>query len=129
MRKAAVQTLCAQKWRRANGFGDLTRALRALKFTFIIIDHGLRIHIFHVCFYHFLFATGQQLLETALASIRFIILILRRGFLVLFFGRVDILAGMAKARFVITLISLHQNKRASLLPCLEESWKGDIDIR
>jgi hypothetical protein len=35
---------------------------------------------------------------------------------------------MAKARFVITLISLHEDKRASLLPRLEESWKGDVDI-
>jgi hypothetical protein len=89
----------------------------------------LRIRIFHgFCFYHFLFATGQQLLETSLASIRFIILILRRGILVLVFGIVDILAGMAKAWFVISLISLHQDKRASLLPRLEESWNGDIDI-
>jgi len=103
--------------------------LGALKFTLIIIDHGLRIRIFHgFCFHHFLFATGQQLLETTLASIWLTILILGGGILVPFFGRIDVLAGVAKARFVITLISLHENKRASLLPRLEESWKGDIDI-
>jgi hypothetical protein len=35
---------------------------------------------------------------------------------------------MAKARFVITLIAFHENKRASLLPSLEESRKRNIDI-
>jgi hypothetical protein len=35
---------------------------------------------------------------------------------------------MAKARFVITLIALHENKCASLLPRLEKSRKVNIDI-
>jgi hypothetical protein len=70
----------------------------------------LHIWTFHrFCFYRFPFATGQQLLETTLASIRLTTLALRRGIFVLFFGRVDILAGMAKARFVIARIALHEN--------------------
>jgi len=87
---------------------------------------GWNFHRFNL--YHFLFATRQQLLETTLASIRLTILTLRGRILVPFFGRVNILAGMAKARFVITLISLHENKRTGLLSRFEESWKGDIDI-
>jgi hypothetical protein len=87
----------------------------------------LSIWSFHrFCFYRFLFATGQQLLEATFASIRLTILTLRRGILVLFFGRVDIFTGMAKAGFVITLIALHEDECASLLPRLEKSRKINI---
>jgi hypothetical protein len=56
------------------------------------------------------------------------ILILRWGVLVLFFRRVDVLARMAQAGFVITLIAFHKDKSTSLLACLKEFWQCNIDI-
>jgi len=80
------------------------------------------------CIYHLLFAPGQQLLETTLASIRLTILTLRRGILVLFFGRVDILGRVTKAGFVIAFITLHEDKSTSLFARLEEFRKCNIDV-
>jgi len=97
----------------------------------VVIGHGMCIWILHsFCFYRLLFAPGQQLLETTLASIRLTILTLRRGILVLFFvfGGVDILTRMAKARFVIALVTFHEDKGASLFARLKELWECNINV-
>jgi hypothetical protein len=114
----------------ANGFSNFARMLRGCGLKFTVIDHRFWIELFHgLWFFHrFLLAPGQQLLESTLARIRLVILAFRWCILVLLFGTIDVLAGMAEARLVITLITLHKDERTGLFARLEEFRKGDIDI-